>query len=189
MIITEFLRQLFSHLQFCRKKLNVYKYNPTVSNYVNFMFSKQQSTWSPVEAGWFLNTKRLHTFFLCFRDLSLGFRGCKIRWHAVTQHGRKENNASAARNKTALQLAISINIVNIQGEYVALIFPNCFRTSSRKVYLFYYFLCNLFSHLSVEEPYIIVGSIWQNRFPSKTVEIRDKKNNIMSDLWWCSDQM
>lgn len=81
--------------------------------------------------GTLLLKQHLHTFFLCFRDLSHGFKCCKARQHAVTQHGRKENNASAVRNKTALQLVICIKIVNMWWEYIALIFFNCFRTFTR----------------------------------------------------------
>lgn len=109
-----------------------------------------QDTWSPMEVRCFLsyynktlqryyNKKILHTFFLCFRDLSHDFKCCKTRWHAVTQHGRKENNASAVRNKTVLQLVIRIKIVNIWWEYIALIFFNCFRTSTRTFIIIIFF--------------------------------------------------
>lgn len=85
----------------------------------------------------------------------------------AAKHSMGENNASAVRNKKALQFAISVKTANIQEEFLALIFSNCIRTSSRRVFIYYYyyyycccccqqyyyycFLCPFFSHPLVEE--------------------------------------
>lgn len=94
---------------------------------------------------------------------------CKTRWDAVTQHERKEDNASEMRNKTAMKLGILVKTVCSLCEYIATDLPQLVQDFKKSLFLLLFslpfILLSVVDELSVLVPqrHGIADSLSENR--------------------------
>lgn len=141
-----------------------------------------QEAQSPVEVGCCLNKKKVYMHFSDVLEICL-LASKAAKQDGMLWHSMGENNASAVRNKTFLQVALYKNSEHSGRIYCTdlLQLLQDF-LQENVVYYYYYFLCHFFSHFSAEELLILLYPAY-GRIDSLQQNYRHQRKKVQYNQW------